>query len=240
MDYKKLGAAGVLLTLLLSGCGTQAQTQDAAKQSNTTQGAAAQDSTKQDAASTQQTKQDKPPQMNEKERQMMLTFQSLLMMDKADGLAITKEEATPMLTVVQDSITKGELTSDAQAKLTEKLTADQKKYLDDAAAKMKERMDNMKQNGGNGGGQRQGQHQGQGQAQGDANASKPNASTDANAGSGANGQQAQAGQGQGQGQKGTADANGQGGQDRGPRGGGFGGGKNAGQQLVELLQSKLK
>ncbi|MEK8126691.1 hypothetical protein WMW72_02085 [Paenibacillus filicis] len=217
MNYTKIGAAGVLLTLLLSGCGTQAATQDTPKSNGATQGAAAQ------ADSAGQNKPDRP-QMNEQQREMMTTFQSLIRMDKTDGLAITKEEAQPMLAVVQDSITKGELTSDAHAKLTEKLTADQKKYLDDSAAKMKEQMDKLKQDGNSGGPRPGGQRQ-QGQAQGDANAAKPH-STDANAGNGASGQQDK------------------GGQDRGQRGGGngggFTGGKNPSEQLVELLQAKLK
>ncbi|OXM87595.1 hypothetical protein [Paenibacillus rigui] len=230
MDYKKVGAAGVLLTLLLSGCGTQAATQDTAKQANAAQSTASQDTAKQDVS--QAAKQEKPAQMNEKEREMSFTFQSLLMMDKADGLAITKDQAASMLTVVQDSITKGELTSDAQTKLTEKLTAEQKKYMEDSAAKMKERMSNMKPGEGAGGAQRQGQ--GQRQAAGDGSATAtPKASTDAN-GAAAGGQQAQGATGS---QPGSADGSkpqdGKGGQ-------GARGGKNAGQQLVELLQSKTK
>jgi outer membrane murein-binding lipoprotein Lpp len=233
MDYKKVGAAGVLLTLLLSGCGAQAKTQDTATQGAATQESAKQETAKQDAS--QETKQTKQPQMNEKERQMMFTFQSLVMMDKADGLAITKEQAEPMLTVVQDSITKGELTSDAQTKLTEKLTAEQKKYFDDSASRMQQRMDGNKQGNTKSGDNSKpaaGKGQGQGQTQGDA-ATNPQAAADAKTQENTGTQQ-----GQGQAAQGAA-ADGKTGQEKSMRGG-MGGGKNTGQQLVELLQTKLK
>jgi hypothetical protein len=63
----------------------------------------------------------------------------LIQMDKTEGLAITKEQAAPMLTIVQEAITNGELTADAQTKLEANLTADQKKFLADNAAKMPQR-----------------------------------------------------------------------------------------------------
>jgi hypothetical protein len=76
---------------------------------------------------------------NPNTRKMSMTFQTLIQMDKTEGLAITKEQAAPMLTIVQEAITNGELTADAQTKLEANLTADQKKFLADNAAKMPQR-----------------------------------------------------------------------------------------------------
>jgi hypothetical protein len=76
---------------------------------------------------------------NPNARKMSMTFQTLIQMDKTEGLVITKEQAAPMLTIVQEAITKGDLTADAQTKLEANLTADQKKYLVDNAAKTPQR-----------------------------------------------------------------------------------------------------
>jgi hypothetical protein len=76
---------------------------------------------------------------NPNARMMSLTFLALIQMDKTEGLVITKEQAAPMLTIVQEAITKGELTADAQTKLEANLTADQQKFLVDNAAKMPQR-----------------------------------------------------------------------------------------------------
>jgi hypothetical protein len=76
---------------------------------------------------------------NPNSRMMSMTFQALIQMDKTAGLVITKEQAAPMLTIVQEAITKGELTAEAQTKLEANLTADQKKFLVDNAAKMPQR-----------------------------------------------------------------------------------------------------
>jgi hypothetical protein len=76
---------------------------------------------------------------NPNARMMSMTFRTLVQMDSTEGLGITKEQAAPMLTIVEDAITKGELTADAQTKLEANLTADQKKFLADNAAKMPQR-----------------------------------------------------------------------------------------------------
>jgi hypothetical protein len=76
---------------------------------------------------------------NPNARMMSMTFLALIQMDKTEGLAITKEQAAPMQTIVQEAITKGELTADAQTKLEANLTADQKKFLVDNAANMPQR-----------------------------------------------------------------------------------------------------
>jgi hypothetical protein len=66
---------------------------------------------------------------------MSMTFQALIQLDKTEGLVITKEQAAPMLTIVEAGITKGELTAEAQTNLEANLTTDQKKFLVDNAAK---------------------------------------------------------------------------------------------------------
>jgi hypothetical protein len=76
---------------------------------------------------------------NPNARMMSMTFRALIQMDKTEGLVITKEQAAPMLTIVQEAITKGELTAEVQSNLEANLTADQKKFLVDNAAKMPQR-----------------------------------------------------------------------------------------------------
>jgi len=228
MSYGKWLGVCALTAVLLSGCaaGSQGQT-----------GTASANAAPPEAASTQQGQETKqapegkaPMQMNEQERQMVMTFQTLLRMDKADGLALTKEQAQAMLPVVQDSITKKELTADAKAKLLEKLTANQKKYIDDAAASMQNRPE-------------------RGQMTDEQRKKMSEAGQSAPSGQGSKGNAAEQGNTADrtprQGNKGNAadqsnknEANKQGGNsDRPGRGGGF---ANAGEQLVELLQSKTK
>jgi hypothetical protein len=170
--------------------------------------------------------------MNQGMMQMNLTFQTLIAMDKTDGLAIAKDQAEQLLPIVQESITNNELSTDNKAKLTEKLTAEQKKYLEDSEAQMQERLSQGRQGGPNGQGAPRGQ--GGGRMQGAPGEGSGGQSPQGAPGGGQAGQNPQGAPGDGQGQQG-APGGGQGG-----RGGfgGFGGGMNAGQQLVELLQSK--
>jgi hypothetical protein len=77
--------------------------------------------------------------LSSNERLMNMTFQALIQMDKAEGLTITKEQALPMVTIVQEVITKDELTAAAKTQLEAGLTADQKKFLVDNAAKALQR-----------------------------------------------------------------------------------------------------
>ncbi|CAK4867122.1 unnamed protein product [Aphanomyces euteiches] len=154
---------------------------------------------------------------------MMTTFRGLIQMDKAEGLAITKEQAEPMVAIVQDVITKGELTAEVQTQLEANLTADQKKFLTDNATKRPQ------QRNGNGNGNGNAPQGGQ---NGDAPQDRPNG--DAPQG-GPNGDAPQGDQ-NGDAPQGSPRPNGNG-------GGGFGGGgnfQNIGPQLLELLQAKLK
>lgn len=242
--------ACALIAIMLSGCGTKAQ--DQAGTANAA-GSTQQTETKQDAQQAQNGQQgqgmdmSKPKTvMTEQERQMMMTFQTLVRMDKTDGLAITKEQAQAMLPVVQDGIAKKELSTDAHAKLTEKLTAEQKKFVDDAAARMQQRANNA---GGSGSGIMN-PPAAAGDAQKPADgAGKPQADAGGKGGSGSDGssggQGGKGGPGDNGGQGGNGGPGGNMGQgDKGGQGhggnGGPGGMQNAGQQLADLLQSKSK
>ncbi|WP_079913827.1 hypothetical protein [Paenibacillus sp. 32352] len=152
--------------------------------------------------------------MNQSQRQMMMTFSSLVQMDKQEGLAITKDQAAQMLPVVQESITKGEMSTDNQNKLLEKLTAEQKKFIDDAAARTP-----MRQGNSNGS---------------SSDTKQKQALTEDQK------KQMEEARQQREQQKSDAAVNGQDNKDKQPRNGGPGGGKEIGQQLVELLQSKTK
>jgi hypothetical protein len=161
-------------------------------------------------------------------------------MDKEDGLAITKEQAQSMLPVVQASITAAELTDADKSKLLLPLTDAQKKFIDNAAARMSER----RESNANGEGVKP-------RKNGDApkpadkpqkNANDQHAAKDG----GGDGKDKDAGQApknggaKGDSEKKQGDAagkppgDGQGNNGMGPRW------RDGGQQLIELLQSKLK
>ncbi|CAG7635818.1 hypothetical protein ACFQI7_06825 [Paenibacillus allorhizosphaerae] len=225
MSYGKWLGVGALIAVLLSGCGTNSQGQPGTASANAASPAAA---NTQGQTQSNATEGKAPMQMNEQERQMMMTFQTLVRMDKANGLAITKEQAQAMLPVVQDSITKKELSSDAKTKLLEKLTADQKKFVDDAAANMQNRPDRsqmteeQKKKMSEAG---QGAQAGNKDGQADQGNQADRVARQANKGNAAD----QGNKGEQKGQGGNSD-----------RPGRNGGGANIGKQLVELLQSKMK
>ncbi|WP_165452516.1 hypothetical protein [Paenibacillus thalictri] len=243
MNYVKYVGIGALAAVLITGCGEK----PAAQPASAADGAAAQQTGQMGSSGqAQASSQSQPNQagqpnqqaaqsggINDKERQMGMTFQNLLMMDKADGLTITKQQAEYMLPVVQDGITKKELSSDAETKLTEKLTAEQKPFLSDRASTRAQGQGGPQQ-GGSGQTGSQG-NQGQGEPQG--NNQGQNRGQDRPTGNSGSGQQQNA---PAQGADRT-----QGGEGKSPvQGGGKGGNPgqpgDRGQQLVELLQSKLK
>lgn len=233
MNMKNLAGICILVPILLAGCGNQSDTQTTA--AGTSQPV---QQTENSAGNGQANGQGNRPAMDPAKMQLFSTFQMLTMMDKSDGLTITKEQAEAMLPVAQDIVAKNELSEDNKTKLLAKLTDAQKTFLTDAESRMANRG-----NGGFGGpnGQGQGQRQGQGNRNGgtsDAQAPNATAAPGANATDGAgNGQQAG-------GQRPNRDANG-GGQNGGS---GFGGGNrpaggqmgDLGKQFVELLQTKVK
>ncbi|NEW07923.1 hypothetical protein GK047_18140 [Paenibacillus sp. SYP-B3998] len=216
MKMKKLTGVCILIPILLSGCGNAPSAQNAA---------AAAVSTDQPAKQSQAQGTDQKqagqgrPMMNQQQRQMFGTFQTLLMLDKAEGLAITKEEAQTMLPIAQDIVAKGELTEDSKAKLLEKLTDAQKKFVDDAAARMNNRGNG---NGGNG----------KKNAEGGDAAKNTDSAAQADASKDAGKEQGQ-GSSTTKGSDGKGNSNGKGTRPTGEM-------KDPGKQLIELLQSKLK
>jgi polyhydroxyalkanoate synthesis regulator phasin len=197
--------------------------------------------------------------MNPQMMQMMGTFQSLLSLDKQDGLSITKDEAAKLLPVVQDIVSAGQMSDDQSRKLRDPLTDDQRKYLDSFADKMKQRMENR---GGSGGKQANGngaQKQANSSAVNSGNGTGGNGGISTNGGgSGGNDAGGSGGTGANNGiagnggtgaNKGAAGSgngamggSGSHGQSRAKNGsGGQGAGnRNIGQQLIDLLQSKTK
>lgn len=146
MKTTKMIAACALTALLLSGCGTNT----AAPNASSSASAAPAASTTSPAADQAKPQNGAPGSVaNSNQRTMMMTFQSLIMMDKSTGLAITKDQAAKMLPVVQEAVTKSELSTDAQTNLLAPLTADQKKFIEEAQAKSKQRANG--QGGANGG-----------------------------------------------------------------------------------------
>ncbi|MCU6791626.1 hypothetical protein OB236_05730 [Paenibacillus sp. WQ 127069] len=146
MKTTKMIAACALTALLLSGCGTNT----AAPSASSSASAAPAASTTSPAADQAKPQNGAPGSAaNSNQRTMMMTFQSLIMMDKSTGLAITKDQAAKMLPVVQEAVTKSELSTDAQTNLLAPLTADQKKFIEEAQAKSKQRANG--QGGANGG-----------------------------------------------------------------------------------------
>ncbi|WP_426446421.1 hypothetical protein ACP26L_22145 [Paenibacillus sp. S-38] len=181
---KQMISSLVLLAVLAAGCGTKPE----AAQESAAQGAPAAAAAGEQAAGTSADSQSgTKPAMNDKSFSMMSTFRSLIMLDKQEGLAITKEQAQQMLPVVQSAVTASELTEENKTKLTGMLTDEQKKFVQQAAS----------------------QRPGGGNRPADAAAK-----TDAAAGDR------------------PARGGGQGGQ-------GMNGGRNVGQELITLLQTKI-
>lgn len=209
MNLKKLAGICVVIPVLLSGCGNQPAAQSASAAVSTAQ------PQQQSQSQTTDQKESNPnrPAMSQQQRQMFSTFQTLLKMDKADGLSITKEEAQAMLPTAQDIVAKGEITDDSKAKLLENLTDAQKKFVDDAAARMANR-GNGKKNADAGNAAKSTD------SSGNADASKaPSANQGQTKDQGPNGSKAQDGKGGGNRPAGEM--------------------KDPGKQLIELLQSKV-
>ncbi|MCY9657656.1 hypothetical protein P5G65_13675 [Paenibacillus chondroitinus] len=218
IKMKQIAGLCILLPALLSGCGNQASPQQAAASTAQPQASA------QASPDAKQQGQNRPA-MSQAQRQLFSTFQTLLMMDKAEGLAITKDQAQVMLPVAQDIETKAELSDENKTKLLEKLTDAQKKFIDDAASKMA----NRGNGDGNKGDGTRGNFNGQKGAKPDASGA-PSSSASPNAAAGSDG--ANAGKqprGNG-GNGGNRPAGGNGGQMM----------KDPGKQLVELLQERVK
>jgi len=220
--------AGLMAAFLLAGCDSDQQAASGAAQGQATASPGASASPGPQATQQQPKNNERNVEMSG-QMQMMLTFSSLLQMDRTEGLAITKEQAQKLIPIVQDGIAKNELSSENLTALSSALSADQVKYLDDNAANMQQRFNGAggarrpDGQGGQGqgqqgqGGQGQGQGgQGQGQGQGGQGQSAPSAGPNGGgqAGAGGNG-----GQGGGGGQSGQGGPRGQGGQFQGGQAG---------------------
>ncbi|MDF2668126.1 MAG: hypothetical protein K0R67_432 [Paenibacillus sp.] len=131
----KIAGLCILIPVLLSACGNPSTSQPAAASSAQPQ---QQQQNGQSQADDKQNAQDRSV-MNAAQRQMFSTFQTLLMLDKADGLTITKEQAQAMLPVAQEIVTKAELSDANKTKLFEKLTDAQRKFIEDSAGRMSNR-----------------------------------------------------------------------------------------------------
>ncbi|TXK75903.1 hypothetical protein [Paenibacillus sp. N3.4] len=217
----KLAGMCVLIPALLSGCGNQPTAQNAAAAAGST--TQPQQQSGQASTDKKQSGQNRPT-MNEGQRQLFNTFQTLLRLDKTDGLTITKDQAQSMLPVAQDIISKAELSDDNKTKLLEKLTDAQKKFMEDQG----NRMNNRGNGGGNAGGN------GNQNAQSGDTGKTPDASSNPSSAGGGTANGADQGP-----SGGKRFGNGNGGQNNnGNRP--TGEMKDPGTQLVELLQSKLK
>ncbi|MZQ83894.1 hypothetical protein GQF01_17420 [Paenibacillus sp. 5J-6] len=236
MKMKQIAGLCILIPALLSGCGNQSAPQQVA--ASTAQPG---QSSQQNAQSTADGKQGQNrPAMSQAQRQLFSTFQTLLMMDKAEGLAITKEQAQVMLPVAQDIETKAELSDDNKTKLFEKLTDAQKKFIDDFA----NRMANRGNGGGNGPGGANGGNQGDGTRGngGGQKGGKPDASASTSPSASPNAAASSDGTDTG---KQPRENGGKAGGNRPVGGNGFGNGnggqmKDPAKQLVELLQERVK
>lgn len=175
MKMTKIAGLCMLIPVLLSGCGNPSSSQPAAASSAQPQ---QQQQNGQSQADGKQNAQDRPV-MNAAQRQMFSTFQTLLQLDKADGLTITKEQAQAMLPVAQEIVTKAELSDENKTKLFEKLTDAQKKFIEDAAARMGNRGNGGANGSGNNGNTGNGKGNRNGQSGNTAN--KPDASAQPNA-----------------------------------------------------------
>jgi hypothetical protein len=229
MNIKKIAGICILIPVLLTGCGSKSDTPTAdASTSQPTQ------QTEKAATNGGQTNQQNRAAMDPAQRQLFTTIQSLVMMDKADGTAITKEQAQTMLPIAQDIEAKKELSDENKTKLLASLTDAQKTFLTDAESRMGNR--------GNGASNGQGANVGgQGNATGGtvgtATTPAPDASAQPKAtDSAGNGQQAGGKRPNGGGGGNAAGSNGGNGGNR-PAGGQMG---DPAKQLVELLQTKLK
>ncbi|MDQ0872963.1 hypothetical protein QFZ77_001622 [Paenibacillus sp. V4I3] len=208
----KIAGLCILIPVILSGCGNPSSSQPAAASSAQPQ---QQQQNGQSQADGKQNAQDRPV-MSAAQRQMFSTFQTLLMLDKAEGLTITKEQAQSMLPVTQDIVTKAELSDENKSKLFEKLTDAQKKFIEDSAGRMSNRGNggaNGPRNNGNTGNGKGNQNGESGNTE-----NKPDASAQPNANAPDR----------------TGGKNGNGNR---PAGGEM---RDPGKQLIELLQTKIK
>ncbi|WP_165452278.1 hypothetical protein [Paenibacillus thalictri] len=77
------------------------------------------------------------------EKQLVFLFQTLMQMDKRDGLAITRSQAQQLLPIIRKNSTEGELTSADQKKIMDLLSPAQKQAYDDYQERMRKRIQSL-------------------------------------------------------------------------------------------------
>ncbi|WP_171650248.1 hypothetical protein [Paenibacillus foliorum] len=245
VNRNQLIAGLIMVPLLLSGCGSKPAANETAS-ADAKNGAApaqSQGQNGQQPAGEQKaqagSRSERTP-MNENEMRLRTISQSLITIDKTEGLAFTKQQAEQLLPLAEAAVTKKELTVEQQETMLKVLTAEQTKLYQSRADQMKQRM------GGSGGSAGADGSSGKGamtQEQRDALKEQRQAQGGGqNATDGKDGgrmqKQGNEGAAAGAGGQGAGGATGQGGAGMGGPGGG--GGANAGQQLVDLLKAKVK
>jgi hypothetical protein len=143
-EKMRLIAMVIVLLVVLTGCGKQvASTESAAAvlPSDQEQGAVNSD------VQINQV-------MSQKELELRMLFRGLLQMDNKGELIITKEQAQSMLPIVSKSTEDGEITADNQQKLMGILTPEQKTFMDELTARIKQFSGNRNNPNGAGGGTR--------------------------------------------------------------------------------------
>jgi hypothetical protein len=133
----------IAILVVMSGCGKQAASTEAAtdQPSDQVQGAV-------NSAAP------KNPVMSQKELELSMLFRGLLQMDNKGELIISKEQAVSMLPIITKSTEDGEITTDNQQKLIALLSPEQKKYIDEMNARLKQFSGNRNNANGAGGGNR--------------------------------------------------------------------------------------
>ncbi|TDF94511.1 hypothetical protein [Paenibacillus piri] len=238
MKRNQLVAGLILVPLLLSGCGSKPAANEAAAANTQGSSSAASAQSGDAQAGGRQARGDRP-QMNENEIRLRMLSQSLLAIDKGEGLAFTKQQAEQLLPLAEAAVAKKELTAEQQDSMLKLLTPEQTKQYQSRSDQMKQRMNpsdggapktmtqeerdkQKEQRAAQGGGQGQNRPNGAGRGGENGSSGSADGSVAGSAGKSANG-------GVNEGAKGAPG---------GARGGGPG--ADVAQQLVDLFKERAK
>ncbi|MCR8636029.1 hypothetical protein [Paenibacillus radicis (ex Xue et al. 2023)] len=233
VNRNQLIAGLIMVPLLLSGCGSKPAANEAASvnanggSAPASQGQGKDQQQAGDQKSPAGSRSERTP-MNENEMRLRTISQSLITIDKTDGLAFTKQQAEQLLPLAEAAVAKKELTAEQQDAMLKILTAEQTKLYQSRADQMKQRMS------GAGGAGSAGTDSNGAPSKGTVTQEQRDAMKEQ--------RQAQGGsQNPGNGKDGARMQNpGNGGAGGQGAGGPGGGGANAAQQLVDLLKAKVK
>jgi hypothetical protein len=81
--------------------------------------------------------------LSRKERELVMLFKGLLLMDHQPKLLISQIQAEDMLPMVSQSAEDGGITPETETKIRALLTVEQKNYLDDKASRLKQFTDDF-------------------------------------------------------------------------------------------------